>query len=830
MISQKLSRGRGCGRRREQARGRSATSGVAQTSQSQCSFDPEHEALGYARLIEDVLAPCCETALGRKKALSDASNPASTLRHARSLQAETLCALRVMSSSSSGLSLAGAHTREAHEAIELASAGGAASPAGLVAALNLNDAAHNAMLSLADAESSGEDINPLRDRVLHLLSDCSDSLRMLRRCVDEENNCVGDNASHRLTDARRRLRRARSRASEAVASSVGAAASSNIDECNGRVVALVHKDNVKSNHLVVSFEAGSQLIAVEPPGATSANNEYQNASHEVVEAEYDARLQLSQAIASVADEMRSNLEGVGRADAIAARARMAESLNMTPPEITSISDNDPEAEVTGLELKGMRHPLLEHQRQMALQRQQQSLKASIRNEDITPPDDVVPVDIHVGGSAGRPCAVITGANAGGKTAALKAAGLVCLMTRAGMYVPARRAHVPLLQPVMVDIQSQQSLSIGLSRFSARIAKANALLENGEPEAIALVDELGAGTSPREGAALGAGLLMELLNSRKAALVLATAHHVGIAALSFVDERFATAAVEFDENQLLPTHKLLWGVPGRSRALQLARRKGLPEHIVRRAEELLPPGRADLERTSKELEQMRSSALKDASEADRLEAENENMDKELQSIRKASSKRRARARAKLAWNIGSEAQRVVTRLKEERQQKKEHSGASSTSHQQVVQPGAVVQLATSGIEATVLQVNNDRSILIKMGSLRVTASLTDIKSIRNGGHESVREDSNESHRQSQQTKSKKRKKKNKAAVKFSQRLQESALQQRNNESEEDDAEAEHSDVHEVRQSEENQQSDQQKRECSQSLADQLQKATGRARPP
>jgi flagellum-specific peptidoglycan hydrolase FlgJ len=143
---------------------------------------------------------------------------------------------------------------------------------------------------------------------------------------------------------------------------------------------------------------------------------------------------------------------------------------------------------------------------------------------------------------------------------------------------------------------------------------------------------------------------------------------------------------------------------------------------------------------------------------------------------------------------------------------------------------VVQLATSGIEATVLQVNNDRSILIKMGSLRVTASLTDIKSIRNGGHESVREDSNESHRQSQQTKSKKRKKKNKAAVKFSQRLQESALQQRNNESEEDDAEAEHSDVHEVRQSEENQQSDQQKRECSQSLADQLQKATGRARPP
>lgn len=691
-----------------------------------------HEAVGYTKLVDDVLASFCETALGRAKAIEQAKKPVTSLDHARTLQNETQAALRCMSIAVAALSVSNACTREAHEAIEVSNAGGAASADGLFAVLKLHDAALRVHSSLEEASSAGEDVSALSRRVEHLLKDCSQQLLPLKRCLDDENARVADNATTRLTEARRRLRKARSRALEAVVSAVGSAASSSVEERNGRMIALLSKSDVKKNHLIASLEPGGELVAVEPQGATNANNEYQSAVHESVEAEYNARLQLSQAVASIAEEMRNNLEAVGITDAIASRARMAESLNGVQPEMTLLDTTD--AEVSGLEVQGMRHPLLEHKQQLKQQKQylaSSAKKARRSNAFSKSEHDVVPIDLYVGGRTGKPITILTGPNAGGKTAALKSAGLAALMARAGMFIPARRAHVPLLEPVMADIQSQQDLSIGLSRFSARVVQAKHMLKAGGPDALALIDELGAGTSPEEGAALGTGLLMELLRSKSIGLAIATAHHVGLASLSTTDERFMTAAIEFDEDNLTPTHKLLWGVPGRSRALELARRKHLPESIVHRAEELLPTGRIDLDKVSKELEQLRSSALRDEREADRLEEENSKLRARLHAARAASARRSAKHRAKIARNIGREAQRVSEQVKRERTNKRKTNEGESharSKNKSLVEAGDEVQLITSGIRAVVAAVNDDGTFNVWIGSLNLFAKPGDVKLI------------------------------------------------------------------------------------------------------
>ena len=189
------------------------------------------------------------------------------------------------------------------------------------------------------------------------------------------------------------------------------------------------------------------------------------------------------------------------------------------------------------------------------------------------------------------CVVITGPNTGGKTAAMKAVGLASLMARAGLFIPAEIANLPWFDDVLVDIGDSQDLMQSLSTFSARLAKQRAVLRACTPRALVLMDEVGTGTSPAEGAAIGGALLERLAGVQTAGgggggggaagLVLATTHHGELKALKYEHEGgvFENAAVEFDEVELAPTYRLLWGVPGRSRALQIAERFGMEPAVV-----------------------------------------------------------------------------------------------------------------------------------------------------------------------------------------------------------------------------------------------------------
>ena len=176
------------------------------------------------------------------------------------------------------------------------------------------------------------------------------------------------------------------------------------------------------------------------------------------------------------------------------------------------------------------------------------------------------------------CVVITGPNTGGKTAAMKAVGLAGLMARSGLFIPAEIARMPWFDDVLVDIGDSQDLMQSLSTFSARLAKQRAILAAATADSLVLMDEVGTGTSPAEGAAIGGALLERLAgvgagggDFNRAGLTLATTHHGELKVLKYEHPGgfFENAAVEFDEVALAPTYRLLWGVPGRSRALQIA---------------------------------------------------------------------------------------------------------------------------------------------------------------------------------------------------------------------------------------------------------------------
>jgi DNA mismatch repair protein MutS2 len=182
--------------------------------------------------------------------------------------------------------------------------------------------------------------------------------------------------------------------------------------------------------------------------------------------------------------------------------------------------------------------------------------------------------------------VISGPNTGGKTVALKTTGIAALSAQAGIPVATQRAVLPLFDRVLVDIGDEQSIAADLSTFSAHMLNLKAMLEAATPQSLVLVDEMGTGTAPEEGAALAVALLDEF--RAKNCIVLATTHHDRLKAYACTTPGVVNAAVEFDEINLRPTYRLMVGVPGGSSGIAIARRLGLPASLIERARSLLGP--------------------------------------------------------------------------------------------------------------------------------------------------------------------------------------------------------------------------------------------------
>ena len=290
---------------------------------------------------------------------------------------------------------------------------------------------------------------------------------------------------------------------------------------------------------------------------------------------------------------------------------------MTPPDFNTEGK---------LSLRGARHPLLE-----ALFRDE-ALRRGVRPDpdpaeeraDAPPAAEartVTPIDIHLG--LQFQILVITGPNTGGKTVALKTVGLLAVMAQSGLHIPAHQgSQLPVFDDVLADIGDEQSLEQSLSTFSSHVRRISEIVAKATEHSLVLLDEMGAGTDPAEGAALGRAILDELDSIGCRAIV--TTHIGDLKTYAFTNPRAENAAVEFDLETMRPLYRVHIGDIGQSNALQIARRLNLPEHIVDRGFRYLQRGaRAAsvpeleiVQKLRKEAEDARQSALAAQAEAER----------------------------------------------------------------------------------------------------------------------------------------------------------------------------------------------------------------------
>ncbi len=333
---------------------------------------------------------------------------------------------------------------------------------------------------------------------------------------------------------------------------------------NDRFVIPVRSDHRgRVQGVAHGFSSSGATTFVEPLETIEANNELQNLRE--VELQEIAKI-----LFSLSEELRAQLPAIGMAasaiaelDFTGARASFSDRFNCVVPEIgPEIADSCSAATdlSSELHLKEARHPLLE-----------ENLRASGA--------EVVPVSFSLGGR--HSTMVISGANAGGKTVVLKTAGLLSLMALSGLPVPARSARVPFYSSILADIGDHQSLAANLSTFTSHVANIARMIDLCQAPALVLLDEVGTGTDPEEGSALGVAVV-DHFRQACAAHVLATTHYAGLKMYAANDESVLNASVEFDEKTLRPTYKLLVGLAGSSSGLEIARRFGIPAKIISRA--------------------------------------------------------------------------------------------------------------------------------------------------------------------------------------------------------------------------------------------------------
>ncbi len=372
-------------------------------------------------------------------------------------------------------------------------------------------------------------------------------------------------------------------------------------------VAVNHRHKIAG--VVHRTSSTGETVFIEPAGVASLS-----AERVVLKGEEDREVRrilrrLSGEVGKVAKPLAFAIDILARLDLVTAKARYSRDYGMFAPGINTEGQ---------LWLRSARHPLLLHLFRSEQHETSQG-PAAPPSSNLQSAREVVPIDLRLGFAFNM--LIITGPNTGGKTVCLKTAGLLSLMALSGMHIPAGEgSDVPLFSNILADIGDEQSLEQSLSTFSSHITRIGHILRSADRDSLVLLDELGAGTDPTEGAALGRAILDELDNLRCRAMV--TTHLGDLKTYAFHNERAENGAVAFDVETLRPTYKLEIGQFGMSNALKIARRLRLPKPLLQRAHRYLrrkqkrAPEMAQLQRLREEAEKARAEALAAAHEAER----------------------------------------------------------------------------------------------------------------------------------------------------------------------------------------------------------------------
>ncbi|HEY6386323.1 MAG TPA: endonuclease MutS2 [Candidatus Acidoferrum sp.] len=401
---------------------------------------------------------------------------------------------------------------------------------------------------------------PLLSARVASLADFREALTAIRRCV-LPNGEISDDASSAL----RRIRASITQTRESIQKTLKQILRSRNAEAgedyvtlrNERFVIPVRAENRRSVPGIVHGASGTgQTVFLEPLETLEANNELTQLSEDEAAEILRMLRELTERLQIIREPLLAAAETIAELDGIFARGRFARDFDAAMPEFSDSGE---------LRLVDARHPVLEDK----LRRQGRA---------------VVPMTLALGGA--EKVLVISGPNTGGKTVALKTTGLAALSAQSGIPVAAQRAVLSIFDRLLVDIGDEQSIAADLSTFSAHMLNLKTMLELATPRSLALVDEMGTGTAPEEGAALAVALLDEF--RAKNCIVLATTHHDRLKTYASTTLGVVNAAVEFDDVNLRPTYRLMVGVPGGSSGIAIAQRLGIRTSIIERARSLLTP--------------------------------------------------------------------------------------------------------------------------------------------------------------------------------------------------------------------------------------------------
>lgn len=459
--------------------------------------------------------------------------------------------------------------------------------------------------------------------------------------------------------------------------------------------------------IVVDSSASQQTVFIEPASVVPLNNEL---ARTVIEEEQEVARIILELTRVVADEpgLWETLRAVAELDLIAAKAALTKDWDLSRP-IQNVEGD--------FELVEVRHPLIEN---------------------------CIPNTLRL--DSRRRLLLITGPNMGGKTVTLKSLGLAVAMHQSGLFVKAYSAKLPIVQEILCDIGDGQNLFESLSTFAAHLKNLNVILGSARTGSLVLIDELGSGTDPSEGAALSQALIEQLLIQGARGII--TSHLTPLKIFASEREDVVNASMGFDVDALRPTYKLHIGAPGRSYALSIARRLGFPAEVVARAEVILGPEGLEVERLLENLEQERKTLASEAEAARKAAHLAQIEEKELRSKLEAFEAQKnqyllvAQQKADAVYRealeqvrqLKQQAREDLTERPKVMQELRELRAAAQAERPQIsavqrepeaLKNGASVEIPSYGTSGTILEMRGEE-VLVQMGLLKVTLKRRDVR--------------------------------------------------------------------------------------------------------